>query len=105
MTSYKTYRCHACGRRLSKATYTSPEGWVLGPVCAEKSSALPGVPPKPRAAPRARVLPSHAAKTRRRKRAARAKKQRHAARAKVRRLAAQVLPGQLVLDLVGGWMA
>lgn len=94
------YRCYACGRRLTKPAYTAPAsmgGWMLGPICAGKSSALPGVPPKPRAVPRARVLPAHAGKTRR-KRAARAKTQRHAARVRARRLVARVLPGQMTLD-------
>ena len=94
------YRCHACGRRLTRPAYVAPismGGWMLGPVCAGKSNALPDVPPRPRAAPRDAMPPARAAKTRRRKRAARAKKQRHAAWAKARRLAAQVLPGQLQL--------
>lgn len=43
MTSYKTYRCRDCGRRLSKPAYTAPAGmggWVLGPVCAAKAKVL-----------------------------------------------------------------
>lgn len=34
-------RCHACGRPLTRAAYTHPSGWTLGPICAEKPENLP----------------------------------------------------------------
>ena len=34
-------RCHACGRPLTRAAYTHPSGWTLGPICAEKPGNLP----------------------------------------------------------------
>ena len=34
-------RCYACGRPLTRAAYTHPSGWTLGPICAEKPGNLP----------------------------------------------------------------
>ena len=34
-------RCYACGRPLTRAAYTHPSGWTLGPICAEKPENLP----------------------------------------------------------------
>lgn len=91
MTSYKTYRCHACGRRLSKAAYTSPEGWVLGPVCALNSTALPEVPRPKNINPKK----DSCSKPRR----TRPTKMRKARKRRQRAPSPMVLPGQMVLDL------
>lgn len=89
------YRCAACGRRLLKPAYTAPAsmgGWMLGPVCAAKATALPGMGDKPKGMkPKVDLYkkPRHTRPAKMRK----ARKQRQRAPSPT------VLPGQMALDL------